>query len=57
VGGPEILSGRRALSDEDYVALGAIADDNEFYGRSTRRSESISPRRLSTASPAATVRP
>jgi NAD(P)-dependent dehydrogenase (short-subunit alcohol dehydrogenase family) len=30
-GGPEILAGRRALSDEDYVALGAVADDDEFY--------------------------
>jgi hypothetical protein len=30
-GGPEILAGRRVLSDEDWVALGAIADDNEFY--------------------------
>jgi NAD(P)-dependent dehydrogenase (short-subunit alcohol dehydrogenase family) len=31
-GGPEILAGRQTLSDEDYVALGAITDDNEFYG-------------------------
>jgi NAD(P)-dependent dehydrogenase (short-subunit alcohol dehydrogenase family) len=30
-GGPEILSGRQALTDEDWVALGGIADDNDFY--------------------------
>ncbi len=30
-GGPEILAGRRALSDEDFVAMGGIVDDREFY--------------------------
>jgi NAD(P)-dependent dehydrogenase (short-subunit alcohol dehydrogenase family) len=31
-GGPEILSRRTQISDEDWVALGAIADDEAYYG-------------------------
>jgi len=30
-GGPEILSGRRKISDEQWVALGAIEEDDEYY--------------------------
>jgi NAD(P)-dependent dehydrogenase (short-subunit alcohol dehydrogenase family) len=30
-GGPEIVAGRRALTDEEWVALGAISDDREYY--------------------------
>ena len=29
-GGPEIVEGRRTMSDEEWVALGAIADDREY---------------------------
>lgn len=29
-GGPEIVAGRAALSDEDWVALGLAADDDEY---------------------------
>jgi NAD(P)-dependent dehydrogenase (short-subunit alcohol dehydrogenase family) len=32
-GGPEIIAGRQAMSDEDWVALGAIADDTEYESR------------------------
>jgi NAD(P)-dependent dehydrogenase (short-subunit alcohol dehydrogenase family) len=30
-GGAEIVSGRRQISDEQWVALGAIEDDDEYY--------------------------
>ncbi len=32
-GGPEIVAGRERLSDEDWVALGALADDSQYYRR------------------------
>jgi NAD(P)-dependent dehydrogenase (short-subunit alcohol dehydrogenase family) len=32
-GGPEIIGGRQAMSDEDWVALGAVADDAEYEAR------------------------
>lgn len=32
-GGPEMAEGRAAMSDEDWVGLGAIADDTEYYER------------------------
>lgn len=31
--GPEIIAGRAELSDEDWVALGAVADDREYVER------------------------
>lgn len=30
-GGEELVTGREALADEDWVALGAIADDDDYY--------------------------
>jgi NAD(P)-dependent dehydrogenase (short-subunit alcohol dehydrogenase family) len=32
-GGPELIAGRAAMTDEEWVALGAIADDDEYYDR------------------------
>jgi NAD(P)-dependent dehydrogenase (short-subunit alcohol dehydrogenase family) len=32
-GGPEIISGRASMSDAEWVALGAIDDDAEYYAR------------------------
>lgn len=32
-GGPEIIAGRAALSDEDWVAMGTIVDDAEYADR------------------------
>ncbi len=32
-GGPEIDAGRRAMSDEEWVALGLPLDDAEYYDR------------------------
>lgn len=32
-GGPEIVDARRSVSDEDWVALGAIDDDDAYHGR------------------------
>ena len=32
-GGEEIVRGRERMSDEDWVALGAIEDDAEYYDR------------------------
>ena len=32
-GGPELIAGRRQLSDEDWVALGAVTDDDEYRKR------------------------
>jgi len=32
-GGRELIEGRAAMSDEDWVALGAIEDDAEYYAR------------------------
>ncbi|MEY2401360.1 MAG: hypothetical protein QOJ08_1471, partial [Ilumatobacteraceae bacterium] len=29
--GPEIVSGREAMTDEDWVALGRFTDDDEYY--------------------------
>ncbi|HEX9530103.1 MAG TPA: SDR family NAD(P)-dependent oxidoreductase [Acidimicrobiales bacterium] len=36
-GGPEIISGRRMLTDEDWVAMGAIGDDEEYRAEFLRR--------------------
>ena len=30
-GAQELIEGRAAMSDEDWVALGNIADDNDYY--------------------------
>jgi hypothetical protein len=30
-GGPEFIAGRSKISDEQWVALGAIEDDHEYY--------------------------
>jgi NAD(P)-dependent dehydrogenase (short-subunit alcohol dehydrogenase family) len=30
-GGPEIVAGRKRINDEQWVALGAIEDDDEYY--------------------------
>jgi NAD(P)-dependent dehydrogenase (short-subunit alcohol dehydrogenase family) len=30
-GGPEILAGRQRITDEQWIALGNIADDDEYY--------------------------
>ena len=35
-GGPEILARRPTLSDEEWIGLGAIADDDAYY-RAARR--------------------
>jgi NAD(P)-dependent dehydrogenase (short-subunit alcohol dehydrogenase family) len=35
-GGPEMIDGRAAMSDEDWVQLGAAADDAEYYDRFER---------------------
>ncbi len=32
-GGPELIDGRAAMSDQDWVALGALTDDAEYYDR------------------------
>jgi len=32
-GGRELVDGRAAISDEDWIALGAIADDAKYYAR------------------------
>jgi NAD(P)-dependent dehydrogenase (short-subunit alcohol dehydrogenase family) len=32
-GGPEIVAGRTAMTDEDWVAMGATDDDDEYYRR------------------------
>ena len=32
-GGPEIIAGRAAMADDEWVALGAIADDDEYNAR------------------------
>jgi NAD(P)-dependent dehydrogenase (short-subunit alcohol dehydrogenase family) len=32
-GGPEIVAGRTAMTDEEWVAMGATNDDNEYYRR------------------------
>ncbi len=32
-GGPELIEGRAAMSDADWVDLGAIADDADYYAR------------------------
>ena len=32
-GGPEILAGRAAMADEDWVALGTVTDDDEYHAR------------------------
>jgi hypothetical protein len=32
-GGPEIIAGRAAMTDDEWVALGAIADDDEYNAR------------------------
>jgi len=32
-GGRELVEGRAALADEDWVALGALADDADYYDR------------------------
>ena len=30
-GGPEMVAGRRAMTDEEWVAMGAIVDDADYY--------------------------
>jgi len=35
-GGPEIVAARTAMTDEDWVALGDVADDGEYYDRFSR---------------------
>lgn len=35
-GGPELIGGRGEMTDEDWVALGAAADDAEYYDRFER---------------------
>ena len=35
-GGRELVEGRAAIADADWVALGAIADDAEYYRRFAR---------------------
>jgi hypothetical protein len=32
-GGTELTEGRRRISDEDWVELGAVADDDAYYDR------------------------
>jgi len=32
-GGPEIVAGRARMTDEEWVALGVVADDAEYYAR------------------------
>jgi NAD(P)-dependent dehydrogenase (short-subunit alcohol dehydrogenase family) len=32
-GGPEVIGGRARMTDAEWVALGAIADDDEYYTR------------------------
>jgi len=32
-GGRELVEGRAAMGDDDWVALGALADDSEYYAR------------------------
>ena len=34
-GGPELVAGRAAMSDEEWVAMGAV-DDDEYYTRFSR---------------------
>jgi NAD(P)-dependent dehydrogenase (short-subunit alcohol dehydrogenase family) len=36
-GGPEIVEGRAAMSDEDWVALGTWVDDDDYYDDFARR--------------------
>jgi NAD(P)-dependent dehydrogenase (short-subunit alcohol dehydrogenase family) len=36
-GGPEIVEGRAAMSDQDWVALGAWIDDDDYYDDFARR--------------------
>lgn len=35
-GGPEMIAARAAMTDEDWVALGASTDDSEYYARFRR---------------------
>ncbi len=30
-GGPEMVAGRRAMTDEEWVAMGALVDDTDYY--------------------------
>src|SRR4029077_15832178 len=32
-GGREVITGRKRMSDEDWVALGAITDDDSYHAR------------------------
>jgi NAD(P)-dependent dehydrogenase (short-subunit alcohol dehydrogenase family) len=36
-GGPEIVAGRAAMTDEEWVALGAWADDDDYYDDFARK--------------------
>jgi hypothetical protein len=36
-GGDSMVDGRTSMSDEDWVALGALADDSEYYAEFARR--------------------
>ena len=35
-GGPELVNGRTKLSDEEWVAIGDVTDDEEYYARFER---------------------
>ena len=44
-GGPELIAGRSEITDEQWVALGAIEDDDEYYQAfSTTFGVDITPR-------------
>jgi hypothetical protein len=36
-GGHQLIDGRAAMSDDDWVAMGALGDDDEYYDDFSRR--------------------